>query len=134
MPLEPASDTPLPYAEVVAKNLAAARVRARLSQAAVGKQMNEDLGFKAWLRSTMSLVEHNKRRLTVDELFGLSIVLRTSASRLMSPTEDDHEVALPNGKRISVADAIARVYGGVSARAGVATATGTAGQPSVKAD
>jgi transcriptional regulator with XRE-family HTH domain len=124
---------PTPYADVLARNLAAARARARLSQATVGERMNKR-GHTAWLRQTMSLVETGKRRVTGEELFALAYVLETSVARLMSPTEDDLEVAFPSGEAVSAADAIARVQGGVIARAGVATATATVPEPTVKAE
>lgn len=125
---------PEPYAAILARNLREARAALdpKPSQAMVGKQMNEQLGFTGWQPSTMSLVERNKRRVTGEELFALAHVLRTSVVRLMSPAEEDHEVAFPSGKSVSAGDAIARVRGGAIARAGVATATAMFPQPTVR--
>jgi hypothetical protein len=52
---------PVPYGSLLASNLRAARAAANLSQSDVGERMRL-LGFTAWLRSTVSLAEQDKRR------------------------------------------------------------------------
>jgi 8-oxo-dGTP pyrophosphatase MutT (NUDIX family) len=99
---------PAPYASILARNMRVARAAADLSQAEVGERMR-DLGFTSWLRQTMSTVEKAKRRLTAEEVFWLSYILGTSVIRLMSPTEDDHWIAAPNGKTIHAQHAAQRM-------------------------
>jgi 8-oxo-dGTP diphosphatase len=90
---------PALYASILARNLRAARAAANLSQTEVGERMR-DLGFTAWMRSTVSLAEQGKRRLTAEEVFWLAYVVDVSVTRLASPTEDDNWIAAPNGGRI----------------------------------
>jgi 8-oxo-dGTP diphosphatase len=99
---------PVPYTTVLARNLRAARAAAEVSQGEVHARMH-DLGFTAWQRSTMSLVERGKRRLTAEEVFALAYVLNTSVLRLMAPIDDDRQVAFPNGKAIPAQHAIGRM-------------------------
>jgi 8-oxo-dGTP diphosphatase len=99
---------PAPYASILARNMRVARAAADLSQAEVGERMR-DLGFTSWLRQTMSTVEKGKRRLTAEEVFWLSYILGTSVIRLMSPTEDDHWIAAPDGRAIHAQHAIRRM-------------------------
>lgn len=60
------------------------------------------LGYEAWLHQTVGNVEKGKRRVTADEIFGLSYALETSVAALMMPTEDDKGVELPSGHSVSV--------------------------------
>ena len=96
------------YADLIARNLRAARAEADVSQGEVHKRMR-DLGFTKWQPSTMSLAERGKRRLMAEEIFALAYVLDVTVTRLMSPTEDDHWVAFPSGKAIHAAHARQRV-------------------------
>jgi transcriptional regulator with XRE-family HTH domain len=87
---------PAPYGSLLARNLRAARAAANLSQSDVGERMR-NLGFKAWLRSTMSLAEQGKRRVNAEELLGLALVLETSVVRLATPPEETPWIELPAG-------------------------------------
>jgi 8-oxo-dGTP diphosphatase len=87
---------PVPYASVLPRNLRAARAAANLSQADVGERM-QALGFRAWLRSTVSLAEQGKRRVTAEELLGLALAFGTSMVRLAEPSEETPWVELPAG-------------------------------------
>jgi transcriptional regulator with XRE-family HTH domain len=96
----------MPYADAVARNVTAARARQRLSQEQVAEAMR-DLGF-GWVRQTVTEAEKNRRRISIEELLGLSIALKTELTMLVYPSPDDAPygiVALPNGRRISVANA-----------------------------
>jgi hypothetical protein len=61
------------------------------------------LGFTAWQRSTMSLVERAKRRLAAEEVTALSVCLETTVTRLMVPHGEDEPdlVMFPAGLAIS---------------------------------
>jgi transcriptional regulator with XRE-family HTH domain len=99
------TDTPS-YMEAVARNVTAARARRRLSQEQLAKAMQE-LGF-AWVRQTVTEAERNRRRITVEELLGLAITLRTELTMLIYPSPDDAPhgiVTLPSGECISLANA-----------------------------
>lgn len=124
---------PVSYRSVLARNLRVARAAADLSQAEVADGMRR-LGFDTWLSQTTSSAERGKRRVNAEETLALAFVLGTSVVRLLSPTEDDDEVSFPSGEAVSVADAIARVQGGVIARAGVATVTATVPGPLAKTE
>jgi 8-oxo-dGTP pyrophosphatase MutT (NUDIX family)/transcriptional regulator with XRE-family HTH domain len=87
------------YADLLARNLRAARAAARISQAEVAGHMNS-LGCREWRRQTVARVERAERKMSAEEVFWLAYVLDTSVTRLMSPTEDDHWVAAPNGRTI----------------------------------
>jgi hypothetical protein len=60
------------------------------------------LGYEAWLHQTVGNVEKGKRRVTTDEILGLSYALETSVAALMMPTEDDKRVEFPAGHSVSV--------------------------------
>jgi transcriptional regulator with XRE-family HTH domain len=89
----------LTFTEWFARNFRAARAAAGHHQGDVSERMN-GLGFKEWRRQTVARVERGERRVSAEEAFWLAYVLDTSVARLMSPTEDDHWVAAPNGKTI----------------------------------
>lgn len=97
---------PVPYASVLASNLRAGRAAANLSQADVGERM-QALGFRAWLRSTVSLAEQGKRRVTAEELLGLALALGTSMVRLVTPPDETPWVELPAGSPAVVHGAVA---------------------------
>jgi transcriptional regulator with XRE-family HTH domain len=97
---------PVPYASQLASNLRAARGAANLSQSDVGERMRA-LGFTAWLRSTVSLAEQGKRRVTAEELLGLALVLETSMVRLAAPPEERPWIELPVGPPAIVHGAVA---------------------------
>jgi transcriptional regulator with XRE-family HTH domain len=81
------------YAEVLARNIRAARSRAGLEQEPTAARMRT-LGHTAWRRQTVAAVERGKRRLTAEEAFSLAIALGTTVINLMSPTRDDEAVEL----------------------------------------
>jgi len=90
-----------PPGEILAGNVAAARVRRRLQQQDLAERMRE-LGWK-WVRQTVGEVENGRRRLTAEEVFGLSVALETSIPVLMAPVDvdDDKTVVFPSGLEIS---------------------------------
>ena len=79
---------PVPYASQLASNLRAARGAANLSQSDVGERMRA-LGFTAWLRSTVSLAEQGKRRVTAEELLGLALALETEHGPARGPSRGE---------------------------------------------
>jgi transcriptional regulator with XRE-family HTH domain len=89
----------IPYGSLVARNLRAARAAANLSQADVGERM-QALGFTSWARSTMSLAEQGKRRVTIEELAGLTVVFEVDLTVLAYPPGDGQPVSLPGGQEI----------------------------------
>ncbi len=95
-------DMPAAYKTVLARNLRAARAATEphLSPADVGERMRA-LGFKTWLRSAMSTVENENRRVTAEEVVGLALALGTTVSKLMTdvpPAEDGSQYwRLPEG-------------------------------------
>lgn len=93
---------PVPYSSLLARNLRAARAAANLSQNDVGERMRK-LGFTAWMRSTVSLAEQGKRRVTAEEVFALSYVLETTIIRLViGPFDGDEWITFPAGTGVDV--------------------------------
>ncbi len=93
---------PVPYGSLLARNLRAARAAANLSQSDVGERMR-NLGFTAWMRSTVSLAEQGKRRVTAEEVFALSYVLETTMIRLViGPFDGDEWITFPAGSGVDV--------------------------------
>lgn len=93
---------PTTYAEVLTRNVRAARTRLDLDQADVVERMR-DLGYVTWHRQTIGKVERGERRIAADEILGLSVVLGTSIAALMAPANEDKVVDLPSGEELSVA-------------------------------
>jgi len=94
------AETP-PYGELVARNVAAARVRRKLNQADLAARMAAH-GFK-WVRQTVTEAEASRRRISVDELLWLSVALETPMDVLMFPAPGDQPyVALPGGQWIAL--------------------------------
>lgn len=89
------------YRDVLARNLRAARSRLDISQQSLAARMRA-LGYEAWLHQTVGNVEKGKRRVTAEEILGLSYALETSVAALMMPTEDDRSVAFPAGQSVKV--------------------------------
>ncbi|HWG60272.1 MAG TPA: helix-turn-helix transcriptional regulator [Streptosporangiaceae bacterium] len=106
---------PRTYEDVLARNVAALRTRARLNQAVVAARMRE-LGYTAWLRQTVANVENGKRRLTGGEIHALAWVLETNLLALLKPTEDDGVIEFPSGLPIGVVS-VGRSIGGFNDRA-----------------
>jgi 8-oxo-dGTP diphosphatase len=101
---------PRAYKDVLARDFRAARAALDIGQADVAERMNA-LGFAEWRRQTVARVEQGKRRLTAEETFALSYALETSVARLMSPIEEDHWVAFPNGHVVHAKHGMARMRG-----------------------
>lgn len=93
--------TPPTSSEILARNIAAARVRRGLNQASLAARM-QGLGYR-WLRQTVSEVEADRRRVTLEEIVGLAYALSTSVRALARPTDDDKLVALPSGAVVAAA-------------------------------
>jgi transcriptional regulator with XRE-family HTH domain len=92
---------PRTYEDVLARNVAALRSRARLNQDLVAARMRA-LGYTSWLRQTVANVENGKRRLTGGEIHALAHVLGTTIRALMNASPDDKQVEFPSGDAISV--------------------------------
>lgn len=88
------------YADVLARNIRAARSRASLGQENLAARMRE-LGHAAWLRQTVANAEKGRRRVMAEEVLALAYALETSVGALMQPTADDGLVAFPSGMAVS---------------------------------
>ncbi len=86
----------MPFRELLGFNLKIARLRAGLSQAQVATLMVV-LGFSEWRRQTMGNAEKGIRRVTVEELTGLSLVLDVKPERLIWPESGEDMVSMPSG-------------------------------------
>lgn len=84
------------YRLTLGRNMSGERGRLQLSQTAVAKRM-ENLGFDDWRQQTVANVEKGKRRLTAEELFGLTEALETTLARLLSTVGGELWVELPSG-------------------------------------
>ncbi|MBO0813669.1 MAG: helix-turn-helix transcriptional regulator [Actinobacteria bacterium] len=84
------------FTELLTRNLRYARAAAGLDQTEVRDLMNE-LGFTSWQRSTVSMVERGKRKLSVEELTGLALVYDVAPARLFRPDDGELPVTLPGG-------------------------------------
>jgi 8-oxo-dGTP pyrophosphatase MutT (NUDIX family)/transcriptional regulator with XRE-family HTH domain len=88
--------TPTTPAEILAGNIAAARGRRRLQQADLADRMRA-LGWK-WVRQTVGEIENGRRRVSSDELIGLSYALETDVGNLLLPAPGEVRIAaLPAG-------------------------------------
>jgi transcriptional regulator with XRE-family HTH domain len=105
--MPPAATT---YAEVIAKNIRAARGRADINQQLLADRMR-NLGFTAWLHQTVGNVERGKRRVTAEEALGLAIALETTMQHLLSPLLQDGPAVLPSGLSLSAGQIRALVFG-----------------------
>lgn len=92
--------TATPYADVLARNIRAARSRVDINQETLAGRMRA-LGFSAWFRQTVANVEKGKRRVTAEEILGLGYAMETSMSALIRATEDDGLVSFPSGTVIA---------------------------------
>lgn len=84
------------YGDVVAANIRAARARIRLSQQGLTDRMRA-LGFDAWFYQTVGNIERGHRRVTAEEIHGLSWALETTIPVLTGPGPDEDGVVLPSG-------------------------------------
>lgn len=85
-----------PYGQVLAGNVAAARVRLRISQELLAERMR-DLGVGQWRKQTVSELEAGRRAIRADELLPLSIALDTTVPVLTTLPVGVAAVTLPNG-------------------------------------
>jgi len=81
--------------ELLARNLRKEQAAAQLRQPQIARRMQR-LGFR-WFGSTVSLVMRAKRKVSVEELVGLSLVLGVSPTRLLRPDDGESQVSMPNG-------------------------------------
>jgi transcriptional regulator with XRE-family HTH domain len=82
--------------EILAGNIAAARGRRRLQQSDLADRMRA-LGWR-WVRQTVGEIENNRRRVSSDELIGLSYALETEVGNLLLPAPGEMRLAtLPAG-------------------------------------
>lgn len=84
------------FTELLTRNLRYARAAAGLDQTEVRELMNA-LGFTSWQRSTVSMVERGKRKLSVEELVALALVYGVAPARLLRPDDGELPVSLPGG-------------------------------------
>lgn len=101
----------IPLADVLTRNVRAARARRGLEQELVASRMRA-LGFSVWVRQTVARVEGGKRRLTADELFGLALALETRLTALLEPVRDDGPITLPSGQTMLFLTVHQLVWGG----------------------
>jgi transcriptional regulator with XRE-family HTH domain len=91
------------YADVVMRNIRAARARQKLDQADVVERMRA-LGFRNWHRQTLSRIEQGERRVTFEEALGLAFVLDVTVRQLLEPQPGDQRIELPGGEPVEVRD------------------------------
>lgn len=113
--------SPTTYAEVLARNVRAARSRSGLQQEPLAERMRH-LGFHAWLRQTIANVEKGRRALRAEEVLGLAICLETTVQRLMTPLWEDKWVDLPSGVPLRVGAVVTLVTGELAASDSIPTA------------
>lgn len=99
------------YAEVLAKNMRAARARLGLEQEPLAARMRA-LGFSAWRRQTVASAEKNTRRLTAEEVLGLAVALETRITALLEPVQSDDPIALPSGAEMRFETMHELIWGG----------------------
>lgn len=104
-------DVATSYAEVLARNVRAARARRGLEQEPLAARMRA-LGFSAWRRQTVAAVEKSTRRLTAEEVVGLALALETRLYSLVEPAREDDPIGLPSGASIPFLAMHALLYGG----------------------
>lgn len=92
---------PTTYAEVLTRNIRAARSRQGLDQKNIVARMRA-LGHDKWHRQTMGKVERGERRVTTEEMLALALALETSIAALMAPTDEDKIIGLPSGETVTV--------------------------------
>ncbi len=88
------------YRAVLAGNIAAERKRRQLNQTSLAGLMT-DLGF-GWIRQTVTEVEHGNRRVTAEEVLGLSVALQVPVDVLIYPPPGrEPDVTLPGGQVVA---------------------------------
>jgi transcriptional regulator with XRE-family HTH domain len=92
-------EVPRKFSGHLAENLPALRARRRISQTALAELMTPR-GF-AWSHSTVAAIETpdeaKRRRVSIDELFGLALVLDVTIAELLDPHGRETELGLPTG-------------------------------------
>jgi 8-oxo-dGTP diphosphatase len=85
--------------EILAGNITAARKRLRLQQADLAERMT-NLGWK-WVRQTVGEIEALRRKVSIEELIGLSVALETGLGHLLLPIAGESRlIRLPAGQLI----------------------------------
>jgi 8-oxo-dGTP diphosphatase len=85
--------------EILAGNITAARKRRRLQQADLAERMT-NLGWK-WVRQTVGEIEALRRKVSIEELIGLSVSLETGLGNLLLPIAGESRLTrLPAGQLI----------------------------------
>jgi transcriptional regulator with XRE-family HTH domain len=92
------SSRAVPYRDLIARNLRAARAAASLSQEDLADRMAA-LGF-AWYRPTVSVAERGTRRVTLEEALALMVALETSLEAIVYPPAEFQPVSLPGGQEV----------------------------------
>lgn len=82
-----AAEEAMPIADIVRENVAARRQIHEVTQAELAAAMRE-LGFVTWQRITVAEVESGKRRLRLEEIFGLAVLFGTGISGLLMSSVD----------------------------------------------
>jgi transcriptional regulator with XRE-family HTH domain len=101
---------PTTYADVLARNIRAARSRADIGQENLAVRMRA-LGYEAWIRQTVGSTERGRRRPTAEEILGLAYALETSVASLLAPADEDKIVDLPSGEAVSVGSVFRSAFG-----------------------
>ncbi len=99
------------YADVLAKNVRAARARRGLEQEPLAARMRA-LGFSAWRRQTVASVEKGARRLMAEEVFGLALALETRFTALLEPAREDGPIGLSSGAEVPFLAVHELIWGG----------------------
>lgn len=90
---------PLPYARLLARNIAAARTVLHLRQSDLSERMREQ--DVPWYPQTVSEAEAGRRAVRAAELLPLAIALETTVWALTAAPPGTIAVALPSGEVIS---------------------------------
>lgn len=87
------------YDVIVARNIAALRVRSDMHQKDLAGRM-KTYGYR-WRQQTVADIENGHRRVTVSEILGLAYALETDVPSLLLPLPSNGPVTLPSGEEIS---------------------------------
>lgn len=86
------------YSAALGQNVKAARVRLDITQAQCATRMRA-LGYD-WHQQTVGNVERAARRITAEEVLGLSLTLECAFTDLLAPGTDVGTVVLPSGEQL----------------------------------
>ena len=100
------------YKEIVGRNISGSRGRLQLSQTIIAARMRH-LGFEYWQQQTVAVTEKGKRRLTIEEVFGLAVALECTLPALLLPISPG-SLELPAGSGQALDDnaITGLIYGG----------------------